>query len=727
MKKVLWVILLTLFGIHVGFSQDWQFQTDGNTDGWQPNTLSDKLHVENSLLTATSNHADGPKIRISGLNFLAINHTQLIIKLRNDAGVEGQEKTLRLFWNELSLERAVFHEYTATSGEFIILEIDLMSHSGWNGLITSLRLDLCYKGGKEVDIDYILFRESDSKLGLLTSYLISNKFSSQVLDVKQASFEAGAEVIMSQVNKALSQQWFLAADESSPHFYLKNINASKVLNNTAEGMVVSPIKGATVWKFTPNDEGYFRLNDSASGMFLGVSEGKPVLQDREASDNQLWKIEQTNPDYPVPEPIPINTGDYLVGAQSCNLWNAERNPWRAFQDYLNRRPVLDWYNEGTPIVTDWEIKMLVDHGFTFLMPCWYRKAGNEGKPVEATLEHWMKGLPQARYKDYIKYMLMWENANAISSGVQDEDDLLKNVIPYLIENYFSTDNYLKIDGKPILAIYGPSLLINELGGEAAAKAAFEKVDQMMIDAGFNGIILWGQFCWGSSLTTNSQIFNTGMEYTFPYHIPTFMQVLQGGLSPTSAQVIDGHFKAWDNQFKHSLVPNILTVSMGWDSSPWGNFVSARKWRLHPSKFEELSVHAKERMDSRPDDRLDSKIFLVDNWNEFGEGHYIMPTEQYGFGYLHAIKSVFAEQTVAAPAQQNLLSKTLVPYPNPATDYFLLKGFTDKPVLVELISLQGNIVFRKTIQNTDEKVDISSIPRGIYLVRVQGEVSKLVKK
>jgi hypothetical protein len=685
------------------------------------------MSVEDGILTAKSSHADGPKMRISGLNFLAVNFTRLIISIKTDQGVDGEEKTLRLFWNELSLDRAIFHEYTASSQEFITLEIDIMNHPGWSGLITSLRLDLCFKGGKEIDIDYITFVESDSQFELLTSYLISSKLTSQALDVKQASFEAGAEVIMASLSKALSQQWFLTADELSSNFYLKNINASKVLNSSAEGMVVSPIAGSSSWQFIQNNEGYFRLKEGSSGRFLGVTDGKPVLQDQESGDHQLWKIEQTNPDYAVPEPIPINTGDYLVGAQSCNLWNAERNPWRAFQDYPNRRPVLDWYNEGTPIVTDWEIKMLVDHGFTFLMPCWYRKAGNEGKPVEATLEHWMKGLPQARYRDYIKYMLMWENANAISSGVKDEEDLITNVIPYLIENYFSTDNYLQIDGKPVLGIYGPSLLINELGGEAAAKIAFEKVNQLMIDEGFNGIMLWGQFCWGSSLTTNSQIFNTGMEYTFPYHIPTFMQVLQGGLTPTSAQVIDGHFKAWDNQFKHSLVPNILTVSMGWDSSPWGNFVSARKWRLHPSEFEQLSVHAKERMDARPSNRLDSKIFLVDNWNEFGEGHYIMPTEQYGFGYLSAVKAVFDQELQNVSIDKPSKETGFRIFPNPSKDRIYVQGAADKSTILEIITLGGSIVLRNTIYSNNEMIDISTLPQGIYLLRIGNQVSKVVKQ
>jgi hypothetical protein len=34
------------------------------------------------------------------------------------------------------------------------------------------------------------------------------------------------------------------------------------------------------------------------------------------------------------------------------------------------------------------------------------------------------------------------------------------------------------------------------------------------------------------------------------------------------------------------------------------------------------------------------MLLIDNWNEWGEGHYIAPCEQFGFGYLDAVRETF---------------------------------------------------------------------------------------
>lgn len=725
-KNITFSTLFLFIFTHFLTAQQWNFNTDGNTEGWLANTLADNLVVEDGMLIVTSTHNDGPKIRTSGLNFLAINYPLLKIRIKNDEIIDGEEVMLRMFWNELSLDRSLFFPYTANADEFVTLEIDLSQTPGWAGLINAIRLDLCFAGGNEVRVDYISFEQAENTFELLTSYLIQSKANNRVLEVQQGSFENNSSVVLSATDRTLKQQWFLTADDNSNNFFLKNIIASKVLNIHNGGMVVSRIEESPTWHIIRKDNGYNWLKNMENQLYLAVSENELILVEEQEGDHLLWKIEQTDPDYPVPAPIPVNTGEYLVGAQSCNLWNAERNPWEAMKPFPKRRPVLDWYNEGTPIVTDWEIKMLVDHGINFVMPCWYRAAGNEGQPVEARLEHWLMGLNEARYQNYLKFMLMWENANLISSGVADADDLLNNVMPYLIENYFSRDNYLKIDGKPILAIYGPSLLINELGGETAALEAFEQVNEMMIEEGFAGIILWGQFCWGSSHTTNSQMFNTGMTHTFPYHLPTFMNVLPGGQFPTEQQIINGHLAAWNNQYNASLVPNIINVSMGWDSSPWGNFVSNRKWRLHPHAFGQLAQMGKDLMDQRPEGSLDSRIMMLDNWNEFGEGHYIMPTEQYGFGYLQAIKNVFDQD---APTHINRIEKEVQNfkiYPNPASQKITLSGSFQGTTRVEIYSLNGTLETTQKIEgDTLIVLDVSFLNPGFYLVRAGNQVQRLI--
>jgi hypothetical protein len=36
------------------------------------------------------------------------------------------------------------------------------------------------------------------------------------------------------------------------------------------------------------------------------------------------------------------------------------------------------------------------------------------------------------------------------------------------------------------------------------------------------------------------------------------------------------------------------------------------------------------------------MLLLPNWNEFGEGHFMMPSNRAGFGYLDALREVFTQ-------------------------------------------------------------------------------------
>ena len=47
------------------------------------------------------------------------------------------------------------------------------------------------------------------------------------------------------------------------------------------------------------------------------------------------------------------------------------------------------------------------------------------------------------------------------------------------------------------------------------------------------------------------------------------------------------------------------------------------------------------MPSLPAGSLGSKMVLLPNWNEFSEGHFIMPSTLAGFGYIDAIREVFS--------------------------------------------------------------------------------------
>ena len=143
-------------------------------------------------------------------------------------------------------------------------------------------------------------------------------------------------------------------------------------------------------------------------------------------------------------------------------------------------------------MADWETKWAVEHGIDFFIYCWYRKS--QGAPVEMNFGSAIHdALFKSRFVDKMKFTIMWENQRKGFSGVADEADLFDNLLPFWMENYFRHPSYLKVDNKPVLYIYRPEFLIDDLGGVDKVAAAFEKMRQACVDAGFDGIWLLGEY------------------------------------------------------------------------------------------------------------------------------------------------------------------------------------------------------------------------------------------
>ncbi len=471
------------------------------------------------------------------------------------------------------------------------------------------------------------------------AYRIESADTGRVLDIPECTIRS-ADADLCEYTGSESQQWFLdkQADGSC---LLKNICTSQYLSVGDSLVEVLPEGLAQEYWSLAEAEGLFTISNSRG--FLGVgADGKLSISPLKSATT-MWRVERICPDYPVPEPRPVSTGRYTLVMQMCNLWKDPR-AWEPIRPYSKAKPLFGFYEEGTPEILDWEIKMAVDNGIKAFMPCWYRTAGNEGKPVQASYTHWIDGLKQARYRDYIQYMLMWENANGVACGVRDEADLLDNVMPYFIREHFSSKQYLRYEGKPVLAVYLPSLLIKQLGGAAQAREAFAKAERLCIDAGLNGLILLGQFCWGSIMEPHLEMKRAGFSYTMSYHWPSFADgALEAGKKDyTDNEILKGHRICWNGQNMGAL-PNIINCSVGWNSAPWGHSCTDIEWKLKPRYFYRLLNNAKAEMDNRPKGQMDADMVFLDNWNEFGEGHYIMPTAQYGYGYLYAVKRTFADR------------------------------------------------------------------------------------
>ncbi len=344
----------------------------------------------------------------------------------------------------------------------------------------------------------------------------------------------------------------------------------------------------------------------------------------------------------VPVPVPAKT-PYTLWTHYCALWkHGTHYGWKKIEPWPERKPLLGWYNEGTPEIADWHIKFMVEHGISGVIYCWYRRSVNE--PVKQSLGHALEdGFLKARYQAMIKFGIMWENGCA--EGVGSVDDLMRNVLPYWIEHYFSHPSYLRFNGRPVLYIWQPARLRAQLGGSEQVKAALSLMRAECERRGLGGLTIVG--AQAQDKTSIETLAGEGWDATSAYgngwRQPERLTVAGDYTCAPVEGFIDQQETLWRFKRDLNLLPDIRVAMMGWDPRPWhekGFFWSENA----PDKFRELCRRAKASIDAsggRAKPGTNTVLFCC--WNEFGEGHYIEPTRGSGFAYLDAIRDIFCDE------------------------------------------------------------------------------------
>lgn len=356
----------------------------------------------------------------------------------------------------------------------------------------------------------------------------------------------------------------------------------------------------------------------------------------------------------VPEPNPVKN-KYLIGINYFPGWKGTNYGWQKIERWPERKPALGWYDEGSPEVSDWEIKWCLEHGISFFNYCWYHQNISQSKQLLLRLEHALNdGLLKSKYVPMFKFTIMYENR---ISDISAPSDFTEIVFPYWLEHYFTNSSYLKVDNKPILFIYLPDKLRRDLGGSENVKKAFEVMRQKCREKGLDGLIIVAMYHYIPPDPAEMKILaDEGYDATSAYihafiNYKGFSKCPHGEHIHSPDEAIRMHEEVWQMRKESSSLPYILNLTMGWDRSPWNHFLTHSvpwvlncRWVIPPEQFKVLCRKAKEIMDGAPSSQLDSKILLIDNWNEWGEGHYVAPCRQYGFGYLDAIREIFATDT-----------------------------------------------------------------------------------
>jgi lysophospholipase L1-like esterase len=324
----------------------------------------------------------------------------------------------------------------------------------------------------------------------------------------------------------------------------------------------------------------------------------------------------------VPAPKPVR-GPYEVGVYYFPGWQSA-SQWQPIRGFPERRPVLGWYREGDPEIADWHIKWAVEHGITFFIYDWYWVRG--ARQLEHALHD---GYFKARYRSLLKFCLLWANHNP--PGTSSREDCLA-VTRYWVDSYFRRPEHMTVDGKPVVVIFSPDRLAQDLGADQV-RPVLDAMRAECSHAGLKGLYFAAVVnSAAEARLASAQGYDAVTGYTWPH-----LGVPAGEFRAPYAGLLEGYRLQWQHILDTAGIPLLPPVCGGWDSRPWhgeNNFV---RFDRTPELFRRHLLDARQFLEANSQNPGLRKLLIVEAWNEWGEGAYIEPHTEFGFGYLDAIR------------------------------------------------------------------------------------------
>ncbi|MHB1454520.1 MAG: glycoside hydrolase family 99-like domain-containing protein [Saccharofermentanales bacterium] len=328
----------------------------------------------------------------------------------------------------------------------------------------------------------------------------------------------------------------------------------------------------------------------------------------------------------VPEPVVNNNPDYLVGAQFFPLYRPGYHlGWDLVNGYEDRTPLLGFYDEGNPEVTDWEIRMMAEHGIDYVMHYWNRPQTAVNQPVKKAFmgEALADGYFSAQYSDRLKFAISYAYGNLGSL-----EDFKTNIMPYWIEYYLKDSRYMTIGNRPVISFLDYQQLCDNLGGMEKVRELLDYIRAQCRLLGFDDAYILCTFVPFDRLKI-AEMDAAGFDYYYMYN----WGQMEGA---NDIAQLYGHLGYRDTAGADNF---LASPSLGWDPEPWGGGNMGR--RLSSAEMGKLFAALKSRyISAAGSGSLVRRMVMLGNWNEIGEGHYFMPTKTSGYSYLEEIRKAF---------------------------------------------------------------------------------------
>lgn len=334
-------------------------------------------------------------------------------------------------------------------------------------------------------------------------------------------------------------------------------------------------------------------------------------------------------------------------------WEIIRNAKPKYEGHRQPRvPLWGFEDETDPVVMEKKIDAAVSHGVNVFAFDWY---WYRGKPfLEDCINN---GFLKAKNINKMEFYIMWANHAATTlwdKRLSHKYDTIwtsyvdratfDTITDRIINKYMKHPSYLKIDGKPVFAIYELGTLIKGLGGIQQTRVALDSFREKVKKAGFPGLhlqaILWSNIPDTKSnvpgdqvKTQNNTIEALGINSLTNYQYVHVSAPVDNYIDWANTAV--AFWPKWDKEFSVPFFPH---VAVDWDTnSRFYEYKPCLKKGVNPENFKIYLQKAKAYLDAHP---KQPKFVTINSWNEWSEGSYLEPDMVNGMKYLDAVSEVF---------------------------------------------------------------------------------------
>lgn len=324
---------------------------------------------------------------------------------------------------------------------------------------------------------------------------------------------------------------------------------------------------------------------------------------------------------------------FRIGAYYFDGWTGKTNhiTRSLTENYKERAPVWGWVT-STPEILRKQVKAAVNAEIDFFTFCWYYSELSK-KNQEEPRNHALSLFVKSKDKQGLKFNLLVSNHYGYIIGPAD---WLKVSATWL--DLFEMDAYLKFNEKPLITFLSLKMLMSSFGSAAKIKSALDQLRAAAVSRGLKGLSI------GICITPDEKEIalarHCGFDVLTGYNYHD--QTLINGQSVSPITAVSKREKVvWASFLKFDL-PYIPVSTLNWDPRPWDEMNKMKRPSPHFKGYAPASVFQsvqglKDWVVTNNPTRSSDQIAMLYAWNEYGEGAWLTPSNQYKNGLLDAVK------------------------------------------------------------------------------------------